>query len=219
MINLIKFTENDKRFIIALLLIVILAFVIIGYLSLFVKKIMDFQAKRADDMLNDVVRTKVVNSERKLRSYGIRKNWRLFFKQASIPFIILGVAWLLFLIDGILIEPEGFAGIELWDFESKGIRTLFFVRDWAQAPRGDFWFLKNIVTGLAPIVNRPHFEWSAWFSYLFIPLNLVGIVWLFVDVQAYIARSFRIIKLSMTLFKKTLPEKAPLDNEIKQISQ
>lgn len=214
MINLIKFTENDKRFLIAILLIVILLFVIIGYLSLFIKKIMDFQSKRADDMLSDVVKTKVVNSERKLRRYGIRKNWRVFFKQASIPFIILGVAWLLFLVDGILIEPKGFSGINLWDYESKGIRTLFFVRDWDSAPKGDFWFLKDVVIGMAPIINRPHFEWSAWFSYIFIPLNLVGIVWLFVDVQAYIARSIRIFKLSLTLYKKTLPEKAPLDNQI-----
>ena len=219
MINLIKFTENDKRFIIALLLVVILLFVIIGYLSLFIKKIMAFQAKRADDMLSDVVKTKVITSERKLRNYGIRKNWRLFFKQASIPFIILGVAWLLFLIDGILIEPEGFAGIDLWDYQTKGIRTLFFVRDWDNAPRGDFWFFKNIVIGFPGLLNSPHFEWSAWFSYLFIPLNLVGGVWLMVDVQAYIARTFRIIKLSMTIFKKTLPEKAPLDGNPSQTNQ
>lgn len=219
MINFIKLTENDKRFIIAVLLIVILLFVIIGYLSLFVKKIMAFQSRRADDMLSDVVNTKVITTEKKLRHYGIRKNWRVFFKQASIPFIILGVAWLLFLIDGILIEPNGFKGIDLWDYESKGIRTLFFVRDWSNAPRGDFWFLKNVITGFAPIVNKPHFEWTAWFSYIFIPLNLVGAVWLMVDVQAYIARTFRIFKLSMTLFKKTLPDKAPLDSKVNQINQ
>ena len=69
MINtFIKLTENDKRLIIVLLLVFILAFVIVGYLSLFIKKIMSFQAKRADDMLADVYNSKVITSERKLRN-------------------------------------------------------------------------------------------------------------------------------------------------------
>lgn len=204
MISLIKLTENDKRVLIALLLIIILLFVLIGYISLGIKKLMNFQGKRAEDMLYNVVKTKQVYSERQLRIYGIRKNWRLFFKQASKPMIILAVAWLLFLVDGILIEENGFLGINVWDYKTKGIGTLFFIHDWGAAPRGDFFFFKNVITGFPPIINKPHFEISAWFSYLFIPANLVGIVWLLIDVQAYIARTYRIFKISLTIFKKTL---------------
>lgn len=209
MISLIKLTENDKRILIALLLIVILLFVLIGYISLAVKKIMKFQGKRAEDMLYNVVKTKQIYNERQLRIYGIRKNWRLFFKQASKPMIILAIAWLLFLVDGILIEKNGFAGIDVWDYKTKGIGTLFFIHDWAAAPKGDFFFFKNIAVGFPPLINKPHFEITAWFSYLFIPANLIGIIWLLVCVQAYIARTFRIIKISMTIFKKTLEKPEP----------
>ncbi len=204
MINLIKLTENDKRIIIALLLILILLFVLIGYISLAVKKVMKFQGKRAEDMLYNVVKTKQVYNERQLRIYGIRKNWRLFFKQASKPMIILAVAWLLFLVDGILIEQNGFAGIDIWDYKTKGIGTLFFIHDWSAVPKGDFFFFKNIAVGFAPVISKPHFEITAWFSYIFVPANLIGIIWLLIDVQAYIARTYRIFKISMTIFKKTL---------------
>lgn len=214
MINLIQFTENDKRLIIVLLLIVILLFVIIGYISLFVKKIMDFQAKRADDMLHDVYKTGVVKTERQLRVYGIRKNWRYFFKQASGPMIILAVAWLLFLTYGILAKDGDFSKIDLWGYGTilnegetavggEGIRTLFYIHDWANTPKIDFWGIK-IHQNWPPLLNVPHWSWDAWFSYIFIPANLVGGVWLLVCVQAYIARTFRIVKLSLTLFKKTL---------------
>lgn len=214
MINLIKFTENDKRLIIVLLLVVILLFVIIGYISLFVRKIMRFQAKRADDMLHDVVVTKTITSESKLRNYGIRKNWRVFFKQASVPFIILAAAWLLFLTYGIIFKDNHFSQIDLWDYKKEGIGTLFYVFDWDPSQKINFWGLK-VYPGFPDPINRPHFEWSAWFSYIFVPANIVGIIWLLVDVQAYIARAFRIYKLSMTLFKKTLDKPASLDEEVK----
>ena len=89
MISLIKLSENDKRLIIVLLLVVILLFVIAGYIGLLVKKIMKFQAAKADDMLHDVVEAGVITSERKLMLFGIRKNWREFFKKSWIPFLIM----------------------------------------------------------------------------------------------------------------------------------
>ena len=55
-VTLIKLTENDKRLIIVLLLLLILLFVIVGYIGLLVRKIMSFQASKADDMLHDVVK-------------------------------------------------------------------------------------------------------------------------------------------------------------------
>ena len=66
MVSLIKLTENDKRLIIVLLLLVILLFVIVGYISLLVKKIMNAQGSKADEMLKNVVDAKIFNSEKEL---------------------------------------------------------------------------------------------------------------------------------------------------------
>lgn len=227
MISFIQLTENDKRLIIVLLLVFILAFIIIGYLSLFVKKIMQFQASRADDMLADVYNSGVCNTERKLRNYGIRKNWRLFFKQASIPFIILASAWLLFLIYFILIVDRDLTINDIFGFTTRvitrgdgrevpitGIGTLFYQFDWSKRDSVQT-LLGLTIYGKPEIIHEPTFVWSGWFSYIFVPANLVGLVWLLVDVQAYIARSFRIFKLSSTLFKKTLDKKPmPLDQQV-----
>ena len=171
---------------------------------------MKFQARRADDMLHDVVVTKTITSEAKLRRYGIRKNWRILFRQASIPFAILAVAWLLFLTYGIIFKDNNFAAIDIWDYKKEGIGTLFYVFDWKNAEKINFWGLK-VYGGFPPALNKPHFEASAWFAYIFVPLNLIGIIWLLVDVQAYMSRTSRIIQLSMILFKKTLDKPMPLD--------
>ena len=89
MISLIKLTENDKRLIIVLLLVFILLFVIAGYVGLLVRKIMKAQAAKADDMIHDVVEAGVITNERKLFLFGIRKNYREFFRRAWLPFLIM----------------------------------------------------------------------------------------------------------------------------------
>mgnify|MGYP003319857541 CR=1 FL=1 len=225
MINFIKLTENDKRLIIVILLVAILAFVIVGYLSLFVKKIMAFQARRADDMLADVYKTGVCDTESKLRTYGIRKNWRLFFKQATVPFIILAAAWLLFLIWRILIIDGPVTIDDIFGYTTRtairsdgtqvpvaGFGTLFHHFDWSK--RDSVETLIGIrIYGKPELIKGPEFTWAAWFSYIFVPTNIVGIIWLLVCVQAYIARSFRVFKLSATLFKKTLDKPMPLDQQ------
>lgn len=73
MINLVKFSENDKRLIIVLLLVFILVFVIVGYLSLLVRKIMKIQGDKMEDMVHDVVVTGVIIESKKLVKFGIKK--------------------------------------------------------------------------------------------------------------------------------------------------
>ena len=89
MVSLIKLTENDKRLIIVLLLVLIIIFVIFGYVGLLVRKVMKHQAKEAESMLHDVIETGVVTKEGHLVRFGIRKNWRIFFRRSWIPFFLI----------------------------------------------------------------------------------------------------------------------------------
>lgn len=232
MISFLKLEENEKRLIIVALLALILVFVLIGYISLSVKKIMKWQGRRADDMLADVYKSGVCDNEKKLRNYGIRKNWRVFFKQAIIPFIVLAAAWLLFLIYRILIIDGPISANDIFGYTTRiavrsdgtevpvtGFGSLFYQFDW----KGHRDYVDTIlgirIYGKPDVLHTPAFVWSAWFSYIFIPANLVGIVWLLICVQAYIARSFRIFQLSSTLFKKTLDNPTPLNQNQTPINQ
>ena len=209
MVSLIKLTENDKRLIIVLLLVVILLFVIAGYVGLLVRKIMNAQASKADDMLHDVVEAGVITNERKLLTFGIRKNWREFFKRAWIPFLIMLSVSTIFLFYCIFSTNWGY---NIWDYEKQGFNTLFYVHDWSS-------FYQANVEGFSitwpKLVSSPHLSGEAWVSYLFVPGMIVGGTWFMFEVQGYIARAFRIYKLSKKAFRKTMDNVTPSSSPIK----
>lgn len=204
MFSLIKLTENDKKLIIVLLLLVILLFVIVGYFSLLVKKIMNIQGSKADSMMKDVVRANYFDDEKKFIKFGIRKNIRLFYREARIPFIIMIGAWAAYLLFCLFSGKWGYNPFNRTD----GFGTLFyeFEGPWKRA---DF-FGMTIISGFPAVKSTPHWEWSAWFSYLFVPVQAVGIMWFLIRTQAYIARSIRIYKMAHGIFRKKLDaEPAP----------
>lgn len=209
MVSLIKLSENDKRLIIVLLLLIILLFVIVGYIAVLVKKIMKFQAKKADDMLHDVVAAGVITSESKLFRFGVRKNWRVFFKYSYVPFLIMLSAVTLLVLYCLF---SGNWDYNIWDYEKEGFNTLFYVHDWSE-------FLKADAEGFAikwpVLISSPHLSADAWVSYIFVPAMVVGGGWFLFNVQGYIARSFRIMKLSKTAFRKTMENVTPPSAPIK----
>lgn len=208
MISLIKLSENDKRLIIVLLLIFILLFVIVGYIVQLVAKIMKIQARKADDMLHDVVVSGVITKERKLLTFGIRKNWRVFFRYSWIPFLIMLSAVSLYVLYCTFSENWEY---NLFDYNETGISTLFYIYDWSE-------FFKSSEEGFSitwPIlISSPHISGAAWVSYIVVPSFLVGTLWFLFEVQGYIARSFRIIKLSRTALRKTMENVTPPSSQI-----
>lgn len=202
MVSLIKLTENDKRLIIMLLLVFILLFIIVGYISLLIKKIMKKQGSKADEMLKNVVDANYFDNEKSLIKFGIKKNMRLFYKEARIPFLIILGAWIGYILYCLFANKWGYNPFNRVD----GFGTLFYeYSDW---PKTDFFGL-TIINGFPEVITAPHFELSAWFSYLFVPANIVGCVWFLICVQGYIARSLRIYKIAHGIFRKKLVPEEP----------
>jgi len=203
MVTLAKLSENDKRFILALLFILILLFVLVGCIGILVKKILKQQASKMDDLLHDVVKTGVIKSERKLRIFGAKKNHRQLFKEAWIPLLIMLVSALIIILYCVIYQNWS---LNIFDYEKKeGFGTLIFILDWNNAPKQTFFGIE-IVSDWPPCIHYPTWEWHAWGSYLFVPGMLVGGIWFLIAVQAYIARSYRLIKLSKKVFNKSLED-------------
>ena len=211
MISFIKLTENDKRLIIVLLLVLILLFVIAGYIGLLVRKILNAQASKADDMLHDVVEAGVITNEKKLFAFGIRKNWREFFRGSWIPFLIMLTASTVFLLYCAFSKNWNY---NIWDYEKQGFNTLFYVHDWS-----DFFTTSEEGFSIhwAKLVSTPHLSSEAWVSYIFVPSMIVGGTWFMFEVQGYIARSYRLYKISKKAFRKTMenitPPSSPINPE------
>ena len=206
MVTLVKLSESDKRLIIVLLLVFILVFVIAGYIGILVSKIMHHQGRKMDDLVHDVVVTGVITEEKKLVKFGIKKNHQYFFKKSWIPALIMAVSGFILLIYFII---YGF-DVDLKDHVEWGFGTLFYIFDWDNAPRSTFFGIQ-LISDWPELVEggTPHWSWKAWGSYLFIPGMIVGGSWFLVCVQAYIARLYRLIRLSKIVFNKSLENYNP----------
>ena len=85
----VKLSENTKRALIVLFLIFIILFVLIGYISLAVQGAMKKQGSKADEMLSNVVKAEYFDKEKPFRKFAWKKNIKVFFLEARIPFLIL----------------------------------------------------------------------------------------------------------------------------------
>ena len=193
----VALSENDKRLIFAVLIVFVLVFVLIGYLGFLVTKIMKAQGKKLDHYVADPVVTRVITDKKHFISYARKKNWRIFFKQAYIPILLMliGVGFLL-LRDGIMSD---FAYNPF--NKNDGFGTILFLWDFSVCfTKGS----EGLIVKWPLLVNTPHVVIEAWGGYLFTIFTGVGLIWYLVVLQCLIARTIRLYKLSTTAFEKTL---------------
>ena len=107
---LFKLTENDKRVILAILLLVILVFVIIGFIGSIIVRVMKYQGKKLDTMCHDAVVAKVIKDEKHFKRYARMKNRRAFIKESKIIIIVFAIN-----------SKESFEQIDFWLNYTKDI--------------------------------------------------------------------------------------------------
>ena len=198
-ILLIKLTENDKRIIIAIFLILILVFVLIGLIGSLIVRTMKWQGKKCDTLVSDVVTNHIVTTPLQLRLYARKKNSRYFIKQAWIPILLILAGILTIIIRNAVKQDWSYNPFNIND----GFGTLFFVWDFENAPRTTIFGI-TLIADWPPFANQPHFEPNALVAYIAVPLLIIGVLWYLVVAQAYLARTIRAYKLSKTVFEKSL---------------
>ena len=191
-------SENDKRLILALLLVLVLVFVLVGYIGYFVTRIMKWQGKKLDTLVADPVVTRVITKKLHFIHYSRKKNWRLFFKQVWPSVLILLTGALVLIIHNAIIKDFSY---NLFDYEVTGCNTVLFLWDFSNC------FSKQgigFVLNWPVLINTPHLSGPAWASYVFMTCMIVGGGWYLIALQALIARTIRMYKLSTTVFEKNL---------------
>jgi len=193
---LIKLSENDKRILIALCLLILLIVVIVGYLYLLVRKIMQRQGKQVDKMMYDIMKARVITDAKTFKKVALLKSHRYFFKKTIIPFCIMFVAVFTLLIYGWATKDNGLK------YYAEGWNDLSIKLQW---PVQKFFGI-NIVCDWPTMVKKPDFTWDTG-KYLSLVMTLVGgygAIMYLLRVQALIARLLRIRKLRVTYFSKDL---------------
>ena len=195
---LISLSENDKRLIFALLIILILVFVLIGYIGFLITRVMKWQGKKLDSLVADPVVTHVITNKRHFFRYARKKNWRLFFKQSYIGILIMITGCLTLLIRNLITKDFSYNVIE---HKTTGFGTLLFVWDFTG-------FFKQeggaFVINYPTLIHYPHFQVQAIVSYIFMTCMIIGGIWYLVALQSLIARTIRMFQLSTKVFEKSL---------------
>lgn len=206
MINTILFalSETDKRVLIALCFLVILVFILAGYIGFLITRIMRHQGKKMDTMMHDIVVTRVVTTKKEFLKVARKKNWRYFFKTAWIPLLILFVSFLIWITAESLYSFK----YDMFDYQKTGFTTLFFLFDFTDTHDANSIYTTifgiRVLAKWPPLLNEPHFEVEALFSYFFLPIFLTGAIWYLIDVQCLVSRTYKMYKLADAIYEKNL---------------
>lgn len=195
---LISLSENDKRLIFALLIVLILVFVLIGYIGFLITRVMKWQGKKLDSLVADPIVTHVITNKKQFFPYARKKNWRLFFKQSYIAFLIMVTGALVLVIRDAIMKDFSY---NVFDHEKTGFGTLLFVWDFSGCIKRDG---AAIILNWPVLINSPHFSVDAIVSYIFMTNMIVGGVWYLISLQALISRTIRMLQLSTKVFEKSL---------------
>lgn len=193
---LISLSETDKRIIFAILIVAILVLVLVGYLGYLLVKLMQWQGKKADTLIHDVVVTRVIKDRRHLLSYGRKKNWALFFKQAYVPLIIILIGFLVLMIRDSIYDDFSYNPFSV----ENGFGSLF----WTWKLSNDFVGGDLIKFNVIVLDNQPHFVAEGWCGYIVSPCFLVGGMWYLISVSALIGRTVKLHIRSREVFEKSL---------------
>lgn len=199
-ILLIKLSENDKRVIIAIFLILILVFVLIGLIGSLIVRTMKWQGKKCDTLVSDVVTNSIITTPSQLRVYARKKNARYFIKQAWIPILLILTGVLIIIIRDAVKSDWSYNPFNIND----GFGTLLFICDFEHAQYVTIFGI-TVLADWPPFIT-PHFEQAALVSYFAVPPLIIGACWYLVAAQAYLARTIRAYKLSKTVFEKSLED-------------
>lgn len=195
---LVTLSENDKRLIFTLLIVVIVLLVFIAFLGYALFRLMKWQSKKMDTLIHDVVVYKVITDKKHLIRYGRAKNWALFFKQAYIPLIIILAGVIVLIIHNVINNNWAYNPFSTVD----GFGTLF----WTWKATGTFTGSQYDIIRFQVIAldNTPHLVAEAWAGYVIGPCFLVGGLWYIVVVMSLLARTFLLYKRSKEVFEKSL---------------
>lgn len=199
MMFLVKLSESDKRILISLLLILILLFVLIGYLVKFIKYLLRVQGDYVEKSMYDILDAELITDKNHFFKVSWEKNTRKFYFSARLPILILIILFTIVIIYQTIIENYS------WEFFSFYLKEAAFKLDW---PKQEFFGL-TIISDWPSIAKPSVFyfdKFDAWLTYLVTLAGTYAIIHFILCSISLLARNIRTIKVGNEYFKKDLDE-------------
>lgn len=180
------------------LLVFIVLFLILGLIGRLIESIMRFQGKKVDTYMTNVVISRLCDTSKEFNKIAKLKNKICFFRASIAPIIIGLIAFFTWLVYHAFI---GEWDQSIFDTET-GVLSLIYIFDFSNAK-----YVPPLGFDGIEITNRPHFiEGPAITNYFIFLFSFISIFWYLINVQAYIARLYRIKKLKSTIYSKDLSQ-------------
>ena len=197
---LISFSENDKRFLIALLIFLIVFFVLIAYLAKLIRHIMRKYGRAVDNYMYDMCYYKVINDPKTFTKYvRQRENKSLYFR--SRWFIrILVISTVLFIVFASLRNHEGESMFAFFHEALDALKIEFTgwkpVKVFGLTIPSDF---PSVKKGPQPILTFPGI-----LSYVYFLLTIVNVIGILNAALVYISRMIRCKQAVGEVYQKKL---------------
>lgn len=194
-----KFFDVSWKVLLVIFFIVVIVFILFGLIGMLIRYILKVQSKAVDKDMAYLVTSRVCDNSKDFKKFAHIKSMDRFFKASLYPFIFFLITLILYLVYHLAFNEHP------W-FESifnreTGISSLFYSFDFSKVeyvPPLGFNFDKVIVTPPTPFNDERIFNY---FIFLFL---VIGLVWYLINVMAYIARSYRISKMSKKIYSANL---------------
>ena len=202
-------SENTKRVLYTIFLIFIIALALLSLIGATIMRVMNYQGRLLDREISDPIKKcRLVRDQKHFMDYATKKNKLMFFKEASIPMLIM--------IAGVVLLIIYYAVTDNWSYNpwsmENGFGSLLITWDFSTIftlnPNGAAGLLVN----WPEISHAPSFDIHNWCGYLTCTAWLVGGIWYLYCVQGMVARMFRILRLKKTIYEKSL-ENFNIDDE------
>lgn len=196
---LIHLTESDKRILISLCLILILIFIIIGYVAKLVKYLIRVAGDYVEKSMYDILDADLIQDKKHFFKVSWEKNTRKFYFSARLPVIILILLLCVVLIYQTVIENYS------WEFFSFYLKEASFELLWPTQKI----FGISLISDWPTITKASVFyfnKFDAWLTYLVFIIGIYAIIRFIICSTALLARNIRTIKVGNEYFKKDLDE-------------
>ena len=194
-------SENTKRVLYVVFLIFIILLALLSLIGSIIIRVTKYQGELLDREISDPIRKcRIIKDQKHFTKYAIKKNNLLFFKQSSIPLVIVFSGVIIYLLYCIIGENWGY---NPWSIEN-GFGSLLFTWDFSTIITVNPGGATGVLINWPQLSHTPTFDIRYWCGYISCICWLVGGLWYLYTVQGLMGRTFRILHLRKKMFDKSL---------------
>ena len=198
---LIKLTERDKRIVVALLIVFIVAFVLIAYIGNGIRALMRRYSKGIDSYMHKLCSAELVTNPRQFFAQVFKKETkRLYFSTRWVLRIFM-VSFVLFYIYAASVQGDG----PMFAFVGERLNDLKII---FEVPKGEFFGISNFPIDWPRIARgpQPQFTLEGISTYLMFIVTVATIFGITTSTMKFIARLNRAKKKGAEVFTKSLDD-------------